>query len=114
MEPYTYQTLGQGSNNIRLLQLLPDSPGSDIKCEIIHYTLRLERNHGLYGALSYVWGEAVKPRRILVNDTQEKKSRYLDVTSNLYAALQQLRDPDFPRLLWVDAICTSQRKVEWI
>lgn len=34
------------------------------------------------------------------------------MTKNLYAALLQLRDPFFERVLWVDAICINQSDEE--
>jgi hypothetical protein len=74
MEQYTYQGLGQGSNSIRLLRLLPGSSEKDIRCETLQYTLKPERGYGLYEALSYVWGKAITHQRILVNDTQNTQS----------------------------------------
>jgi len=106
MERYTYQSLGQGSNRFRLLRLLPGLPEDALQCEIIHYALNPKRGYGLYEALSYVWGESIMRQKILVNDAQSSQFRHLDVTSNLYAALQQLRDPGLPRILWIDAVCT--------
>lgn len=106
MERYIYRSLKQGPNNIRLLRLLPGLPTDSVWCEIIHYALDTGRAYGLYEALSYVWGESVMRQSILVIDAQSPQIRHLDITSNLYAALQQLRDPDLPRILWIDAVCT--------
>jgi hypothetical protein len=105
MERYTYQSLGQGSNNIRLFQLLPGSSEEHIWGKILNNSIKPDRNHGLYEALSYVWGEAITPQRILIRGTKNMQPCYLDITPNLYAALRQMRDPDLPRMLWIDAIC---------
>lgn len=60
---------------------------------------------GDYMALSYVWGDPSKKKEIFVN------GRSVQVTANLEAALQALRD--FPRIiqgfrLWIDALCINQ------
>jgi hypothetical protein len=55
-----------------------------------------------YEALSYVWGDLSRTRSIFLDDVQ------FGVTSNLYAALLQLRDHSFPRIIWIDAICINQ------
>jgi hypothetical protein len=105
MERYTYQSLAQGPNRIRLLRVSPGADDDEIKCEIFHYTLRVERASGLYEALSYVWGqESREPCRILLKNADDEQYQYLDVRSNLLAALRRLRDPDLLRVLWVDAI----------
>jgi hypothetical protein len=109
MERYTYQSLEQGSSNIRLFQLLPGYFEQDIRGVILHYSIKPDRNHGLYEALSYVWGEAITPQRILISGTEDTVYFYMDVTPNLHAALRQMRDPDLPRMLWIDAICMSSK-----
>jgi hypothetical protein len=43
MERYTYPPLASELYRIRLLRLLPGSTEEDIRCEIFHYTLRVER-----------------------------------------------------------------------
>jgi hypothetical protein len=111
MERYTYRSLGQGPGNIRLLQLLPGSSEQDIRGEILHYSIRTDRNHGLYEALSYVWGKDVVPQRILIG-MKDMRSCYLHITTNLHAVLRQMRDPDLPRMLWIDAICTFLSEME--
>jgi arginase family enzyme len=53
-------------------------------------------------SLVLVWGNIDPPRTILIGND------HLVVTPNLYAALKQLRDADFPRVIWIDAICINQ------
>ncbi|KAK3357967.1 heterokaryon incompatibility protein-domain-containing protein [Lasiosphaeria hispida] len=55
-----------------------------------------------YEALSYCWGDAKITADILVENT------VLPVTTNLVAALRQLRRADGEREMWIDAICINQ------
>ncbi|KAF2124589.1 HET-domain-containing protein, partial [Dothidotthia symphoricarpi CBS 119687] len=93
---------------IRLLQLLPGTGEEDVQCQIFQYTLKPERGHGIYEALSYVWGDPNHPRRISLKNHDDFTYHYLDVTTNLYAALLRLRDADLPRTMWIDAISINQ------
>lgn len=105
---YSYAPLLSGANNIRLLRLLPSiNASASIHCQLIDYSLtNPPRASHLYEALSYVWGDASEVRLIHLDNT------YLEVTANLYAALQQLRDPVFERILWVDAIGINQKDLK--
>jgi hypothetical protein len=101
MERYNYRSLTTEPQNVRLLYLLPGSDQEDIRCEIIHYRLRPERPSGLYEALSYVWDDQKVTQSIRVKDADELEFHCLDVTTNLYAALLRLRDPELRRTLWI-------------
>jgi hypothetical protein len=105
MQPYAYQSLVPGSYEIRLVRLLPGLFEKEIHCELLHHKLNLNRGYGLYEALSYVWGDSSDTRSIALSHPDNSEYVYLDITHNLYAALKRLRDPDIPRVLWVDAIC---------
>jgi hypothetical protein len=108
MKPYLYHALAPGDRNVRLLQLLPGSDLMDIRCEIFYYTINIVKPFGLYEALSYCWGDATNCKKILVKDRDNTNYRELEVTINLFSALQRLRDPMLPRTLWIDAICINQ------
>jgi hypothetical protein len=86
---------------IRILELLPSaSPDpTEIHCNLT--TARLADTPS-YEALSYAWGDPVFPEKIYL------PTGYLAITSNLAAALRQLRLPNRPRRLWVDAVCINQ------
>jgi len=86
---------------IRLLTLLPGETGPKICCSLKIVTLS-GKLIPKYEALSYVWGEPQFSRLIWVNE------KVLPVTTNLYTALENLRYPDKPRVLWIDAICINQ------
>ena len=59
-----------------------------------------------YEALSYHWGSGNATLKIKIY-TQGFPGTF-PVRSNLYAALNQLRLPDRPREIWIDAICIDQ------
>ncbi|KAK8102994.1 hypothetical protein PG984_016140 [Apiospora sp. TS-2023a] len=61
----------------------------------------------VYEALSYVWGTENDPLQVLV-DCSNGERRSLSVTQNLHVALRNLRRPDSPRIMWIDAICINQ------
>jgi hypothetical protein len=118
METYIYDPLAK--NEIRLLEILVGPKPDLIHCRIIHTSL----DHPLeYDALSYVWGGPTRTEIIFVD------GRPLEVTSNLFTALQYLqpgflesvpeytdggrpaqeeRDQRPSTYLWVDAVCINQ------
>ncbi|KAI0889650.1 ankyrin repeat-containing domain protein [Annulohypoxylon maeteangense] len=75
----------------------------EIKCEIIHTAL--DENVIPYEAVSYRWGSSMKRESILV------QGQRLNVTSNLYRILHDLRYSNADRYLWIDAICINQEDV---
>jgi hypothetical protein len=84
---------------------------------MIDYTIRDDRVSGVFEALSYVWGETTDPKKVFVTDIHsidqpDAPQQYLDITSNLYHALQELRDPTLPRIMWIDAVCINQSDLE--
>jgi hypothetical protein len=104
MPRYQYSPLSDRLNNIRLLRLLPaETEDADIRAELLEYSLAASRKtRHSYEALSYVWGDVDPPQSVFIGND------HLDVTPNLHAALLQLRDTDFPRIIWIDAICINQ------
>jgi hypothetical protein len=82
---------------VRLVELLP---GKD--CEPIIAVLKVSKLNVEYEALSYCWGGGPVDSPITCNELQ------LHITHNLKCSLQDLRRPDSPRLLWIDAICINQ------
>ncbi|KAE8445418.1 hypothetical protein EG329_013431 [Mollisiaceae sp. DMI_Dod_QoI] len=100
---YQYSTL-HGNDSIRLLILHPGLPGSDIHCSLIHTTI--SHCHGNifehYTALSYVWGYVTERRTIYVDRMP------LEITVNLFEALDDLRQEHQTFRVWADAICIDQ------
>lgn len=89
---------------IRLLQIESAShPDSDINC--VTKTVPLQSGQH-YHALSYVWGTSLDTCPISMD------GKVVNVRTNLFHALKQLRHTDGPRLLWVDALCINQQDEE--
>jgi hypothetical protein len=85
---------------IRVLVLHPGEKGSPIECSLEHSNLRSKKSG--FEALSYVWGDPTITNEITCD------SRKITVGKNLYDALERLRLPDKPRVLWIDALCINQ------
>lgn len=93
---YNYEPL-VGPAQIRLLYLKPGTGE-------IQFTLQpanLDQDPE-YEAISYCWGPLTNTRTVRCDD------RTLEVTENLFTALERLRLLDRPRTLWADAICIDQ------
>ncbi|KAF2472244.1 HET-domain-containing protein, partial [Lindgomyces ingoldianus] len=102
LPPYDEVTLTPGTDNIRLLQLLPGNYDDPIVCYLFQIdSITLYE----YDALSYVWGSTDGQRVIFVNDWE------MAVTQNLEVALRSLRGEEDPKIIWVDAICIDQTSV---
>ncbi|KAL1869399.1 hypothetical protein Daus18300_005611 [Diaporthe australafricana] len=95
---YQYQTL-HGSNEIRCLVLAAGRANDPLFCVLKHHNLNDDPS---FKAISYVWGDHVKDRTITCSGQR------LDITSNLYKSLQQIRHADRERILWADSICINQ------
>ncbi|KAL7622493.1 hypothetical protein AAE478_008000 [Parahypoxylon ruwenzoriense] len=61
-----------------------------------------------YEALSYTWGLATHHDMAFIYHPRRTAPAILSLSQNLTVALRQLRYPDRPRTLWVDAICINQ------
>ena len=93
-----YEPLDVDSYEIRMLTILPGSPGSIVRCTMQKTNLISPIK---YAALSYCWGDATITTDIFVNAIE------IQVTVNLADALQHLRKLGVGRL-WVDALCINQ------
>ncbi|RMJ06672.1 hypothetical protein CDV36_013732 [Fusarium kuroshium] len=94
-----YTPLTPGESSFRLLTLLPGHFDDEITCNLDIHSIS---DDDKYEALSYTWGDANDVRSILVNRI------HINVTANLKVALQYLRRPSEPRVLWIDAVCINQ------
>ena len=99
-----YAPLKSDAQEIRLLRL---KPSRNIEAQPQGYlvTVSLKLNPQ-YEALSYVWGDPSITKPVELDGMQWK------VTSNLYAALQNLRDASEELLIWVDALCINQSSTD--
>jgi hypothetical protein len=107
MRSYKYLPPDKGSDSVRLLRLLPSEVDkAEIRAELLEYNLRnTQYSRHPYEALSYVWGGLETTRFVSIGNEE------LGITPNLYAALLRLRDVNFPRTLWVDAVCINQSDI---
>ncbi|KAF1983614.1 hypothetical protein K402DRAFT_297997, partial [Aulographum hederae CBS 113979] len=55
-----------------------------------------------YETLSYTWGDSSSPIPIHIS------GHVIQVTRNLHAALQHIRQESTDRILWIDALCIDQ------
>lgn len=59
-----------------------------------------------YEAVSYVWGPPVMTSSIMCDGIEVR------VTGTIYSLLRCLRHKEFPRRLWIDALCINQADIE--
>jgi len=93
-------------DGIRLLVIHPGSSGSEeIHCSLVHTTLSICDSDIFdhYIALSYVWGDGTAFKSTYINKCS------VNITLNLYLALQDIRDETRPLRLWADALCINQK-----
>ena len=93
-----HESLDVDDYEIRMLTILPGSPGSIVRCTMQKTNLISPIK---YAALSYCWGDGTITTDILVNEIE------VQVTVNLADALQHLRKLGIRRL-WVNALCINQ------
>lgn len=96
---FKYESLHH-ANSIRLLELGPARDQAEaLRGRLFEQT---DFESAGYEALSYVWGiDGPKDRLELGESTMQ-------ISTALHLALQSLRQPSSPRILWVDAICINQ------
>ncbi|KAF2260778.1 HET-domain-containing protein [Lojkania enalia] len=99
-----YTPLSKSKNDIRLLDLEPSNTNfnSSICCHLRHAVLRPGLN---FTALSYTWGDPTVRKPISTN------GHTMNVTVNLYDALQHMRDASQRRTFWIDAVCINQNDI---
>ena len=94
-----YPDLSLQTKQIRLLEIHPGAFPDDLLANLSTAVLAEKPQ---YDALSYVWGEKHAKNPITVNEIA------VQVTENLYAAMQHLRRPDQSIFIWIDALCINQ------
>ena len=100
------------TNHIRVLTIRQGFAGDTVECTLTTRPLTITEpsfsvNQVLpYEALSYHWGSGEATFKIKIYT--EGFPGTFPIRPNLHAALNQLRLPDKPRRLWIDAICINQ------
>lgn len=97
---------------IRLLRLLPGASSDPLRIEFEIFDL--ENKPPYFEALSYAWGEPNPDHdaEVVVLSSSGDSLGSLIVWENLQSALQHLRLPDEPRMLWIDALCIDQHDIQ--
>ncbi|KAJ9665760.1 hypothetical protein H2201_004068 [Coniosporium apollinis] len=119
MEEYDYKKQPRlGYGQIRLLKLHPGSGTTDLKCNLVPYSIRTSLHVNSaesgstpnqlepYDALSYHWGP--KRRGFFVEVLAGSDAYRISITPNLDGALRHLRSATAHKFLWVDALCINQ------
>ncbi len=103
---YKYQPLRKDGQT-RYVRLLPGSPGARIRCKLFAGCIatRPDNTKMFYIALSYTWGNGTL-------HSIDCDGARLDISENLWLALQRLRLRSEPRVLWIDAICINQQNMD--
>jgi len=98
---YPYRQLEE--DEIRLLILRPSQSFS----APLHVSMHTANffNRPVYKALSYVWGSSKETSAITVNGVP------FNATTNLASALRHIRNNRLAEILWVDAICINQQRI---
>ncbi len=121
LRPYTYRPL-TGPRALRLLKLRPGSPSQpgDIDCDLLEATLndldsaepQLPQTE--YEAVSWCWGREEINKSLRIHDKVDgvEEAFSFKISPNLESALRAFRYDEFPRLLWVDAICINQKSMK--
>ncbi|KAI0114362.1 hypothetical protein GGR51DRAFT_546509 [Nemania sp. FL0031] len=94
-----YQPL-EGDLPLRLLLIHPGKLGDTLRTELVPTTL--DEAQGRYDATSYTWGSPESPELISCDGLQ------LRVQRNAFHMMLDLRRPDEPRRVWIDAVCINQ------
>ena len=110
-DDYTYKSCPLTKpKHIRVLTVRQGFTGDTIECTLTPRPLTNSESpidqFLPYEALSYHWGSGEASFKVKIYT--EGFPGFFRVRPNLHAALNQLRLPDRPRRLWIDAICINQ------
>ncbi|CAF9935801.1 MAG: hypothetical protein HETSPECPRED_009903 [Heterodermia speciosa] len=94
-----YPNLNFHAKQIRLLEIQQGAYPDELLCNLSIAALT-ERPQ--YDALSYVWGDGLAKKPIMLDGTPVR------VTENLDAAMRHLRRLDKSIFIWIDALCIDQ------
>lgn len=96
---YQYKALAPNRSSFRIVYLMPGLQDSPLECDILEIPTNARSD---FSALSYACGDPAVVDHVLV------RGRTIGIGRNLADALQSLRRPDWPRALWIDALCINQ------
>lgn len=99
MASYQHKPLGDGSREIRLVNLQPGHRSDPIQ---VRLTRALLDGDIAYDALSYAWGDPNIKLPIAIDG----------LLFQVESALRHFRLPAEPRVIWIDAICIHQTNID--
>lgn len=97
-----YAPLPAKTQNIRLLQLLPNAFSADLDCKLLQLPIADARNR--YITISYTWGNSDTNKQIFIRCNGLR----VLISENLFTILRRLRHPVRPVNVWADALCINQ------
>ena len=102
-----FEPLNAAREEIRLVVIHPsEENNAPIECTLLGASLEDDTDLE-YLTLSYAWGDPSVTSPVIVNDVEHQ------VTTNLKAALQRLRDNGYAMLpIWIDTLCINQADVD--
>jgi hypothetical protein len=89
---------------IRLLRLKPGAYDDPVECTVNHENLRQILPQ--YDAISYTWADDSGNRS--VDEVIRLNGQPFAVTNSCLLALRRVRQTDYTRIIWVDAVCINQ------
>lgn len=96
---YSYDTLPHVPGAIRVFTLFPSH---DFDAPLYGQLQHKLRQESQYHAISYVWGDPTPCTTIYLDKSQ------LSIGKHLSDVLRNIRSPEEPLNLWIDAICINQ------
>src|SRR4051794_16947498 len=105
MKSFEYSPIDLGGPAFRLIILRKGVFMAPLYGELYKAWLDDDLGGITYEAISYTWGSTEKFAYITVDGSK------LDITENLFQALQHVRKENIDRILWIDAICIDQSNV---
>ncbi|KAH7084232.1 heterokaryon incompatibility protein-domain-containing protein [Paraphoma chrysanthemicola] len=108
-QPYKYEDLHTSQDAIRLVRVnLIEGRSGEINCNLGHHNMRELVGSRSYHAISYVWGDSARNKKLLCDDY----TSFLPVTRNLRDILGALAlessESASSRPYWIDGICINQ------
>jgi hypothetical protein len=101
---YRYRPL-QSSDTIRLLRMVPSTPGSELVVQLDHFPLWSCPG---YTALSYAWGDSKLETTVICNGA------LINTTRSFYSLVDALRLNNLEGVrpyYWIDQICIDQQNI---
>ncbi|KAF2745792.1 hypothetical protein M011DRAFT_380009, partial [Sporormia fimetaria CBS 119925] len=101
---FQYQSLTEGTKQIRLLIVRPGEFTDPLECDIVHEDIGQE-SFKAYETISYCWGTETQRNTTTINGST------VSVPVSSARAIRRVRLVDRPRTIWIDAVCINQDNI---